>query len=422
MPGLEEYRQVYALEWNNNISVVIITLIFYEYILQFEKEVTFVWGRQWSAMTYLYLVVRYFGIVTVMICAISLGGGLFYIPEAPGLTCSADLLFTSCYGMFLFMKWGFSVYFCLAEVILIWRLYVLYNKSKLILYVLLGLFLPIVALYICVDALLWSRPSAISVQEIITPIVKYCTTFYHIGPMPAIYASIPVICFDILLVVLAITILRKHLKERKELKMKPNTYIVIIVRYHVIYFVLNLASQIFMAILWAHLSTVVLNLVLLFKDTAPLIIVPRLIISIWDTHANENCVHFQIEKGGSRIILGSSSAGRVYWQWSDHISQEMTVDGIHLWIRSGILPWTREPLVTWEKPISSATFSIRQTRKVPIACLSDANTFLMHVLEHLQTLPETFTAVAHKESQLLHSLNYVCVNVKLDLAMREISC
>ncbi|KAG2360799.1 hypothetical protein BDR07DRAFT_122964 [Suillus spraguei] len=290
MPGLEEYRQVYALEWNNNISVVIITLIFYEYILQFEKEVTFVWERQWSAMTYLYLVVRYFGIVTVIrICAI--WGGLFYIPEAPGLTCSADLLFTSCYGMFLFMKWGFSVYFCLAEVILIWRLYVLYNKSKLILYVLLGLFLPIVALYICVDALLWSRPSAISVQEIITPIVKYCTTFYHIGPMPAIYASIPVICFDILLVVLAITILRKHLKERKELKMKPNTYIVIIVRYHVIYFVLNLASQIFMAILWAHLSTVVLNLVLLFKDTAPLIIVPRLIISIWDTHANENCVH-----------------------------------------------------------------------------------------------------------------------------------
>ncbi|KAG2065658.1 hypothetical protein BDR04DRAFT_146103 [Suillus decipiens] len=277
MPGLEESLRVYALEWNNNISVAIITLISYEYMLQFEKEVTFVWERQWSAMAYLYLVVRYFGIVTVMICAI--WGGLFYIPE------------TVSYDMFLFMKWGFSVYFCLAEVILIWRLYVLYNKSKLILYVLLGLFLPTVALYIWVDAFLWSRPSAISVQEIVTPNVKYCTAFYHIGPMPAIYASIPVICFDIFLVVLAITVLRKHLKERKELKMKPNTYIVIIVRYHVIYFVLNLASQIFMAILWAHLPTVVLNLVLLFKDTAPLIIVPRLIISIWDTHANENCVH-----------------------------------------------------------------------------------------------------------------------------------
>ncbi|KAG2350494.1 hypothetical protein BDR05DRAFT_26412 [Suillus weaverae] len=194
--------------------------------------------------------------------------------------------------MFMFMQWGFSVYFCLAEVILIWRLYVLYNQSKLILYVLLGLFLPIVALYITMDTYLWSRPSAISVQEIIiTPNIKYCTPIFHIGPMPAIYASIPVICFDILLAVLAIAVLRKHLKERKELELKPNTYVLIIVRYHVIYFVLNLASQIIMAMLWAHLPTVVLYLILLYKDTAPLIIVPRLIISIWDTHANDNCVH-----------------------------------------------------------------------------------------------------------------------------------
>ncbi|KAG2360800.1 hypothetical protein BDR07DRAFT_123193 [Suillus spraguei] len=57
---------------------------------------------------------------------------------------------------------------------------------------------------------------------------------------------------------------------------------------------------------------------------------------------------FQIEKGGSRIILGSSSAGRVYWQWSDHISQEMTVDGIHLWIRSGIVrQYSRHDHVVW---------------------------------------------------------------------------
>ncbi|KAG1823118.1 hypothetical protein EV424DRAFT_1397808 [Suillus variegatus] len=73
--------------------------------------------------------------------------------------------------------------------------------------------------------------------------------------------------------------------------MKPNTYIVLIVRYHVIYFVLNLAVQIFSAVLWANLSTEVMNIILLFSDTAPFIIVPRLIISIWETHANDSCVH-----------------------------------------------------------------------------------------------------------------------------------
>jgi hypothetical protein len=109
--------------------------------------------------------------------------------------------------------------------------------------------------------------------------------------MPAVYASIPVICYDILLVVLAIVALGKHMKERKELNMKPNAYMIVIVRYHVVYFVLNLATQIFMAILWANLPTVVLGFVMMFNVTAPFIIVPRLIISIWETHANDNCVH-----------------------------------------------------------------------------------------------------------------------------------
>lgn len=271
------WKRIIVLAELRRFAVAIITLISYEYMLQFEKEVTFVWERQWSVMTYLYLVVRYFGIILGMICA--LWGGLFYMPEAP------------CYGMFVFMQWGFSAYFCLAEVILIWRLYVLY-QSKLILYILLGSFLPIVALYIAMDIFLWSRPSSLSVQEIIiTPGIKYCTAFFHMGPMPAVYASIPVICFDIFLVVLAVAVLGKHLKERKELKMKPNTYVVMIVRYHIIYFVLNLASQIFIAMLWAHLPTIVLTFILLFKDTAPLIVVPRFIISIWDTHANDNCIN-----------------------------------------------------------------------------------------------------------------------------------
>ncbi|KAG1815924.1 uncharacterized protein BJ212DRAFT_1355490 [Suillus subaureus] len=236
--------------------------------LSFEKEVMRSSSclrreRQWSVMTYLYLAVRYFGILVVI-----------------------------CYGIFLFMQWGISAYSALTKVILIWRLYALYNQSKYILYVLLGLFLPVVALYIAVDIFLWSRPSAISVQEIIiTPNIKYCGALFHIGPMPAIFASIPIICYDILLVVLAIATLWNHLKERKELCMKPNTYVVMIVRYHIIYFVMNLASQLFTAILWANLPIVVMYLILLFNDTAPFILVPRLIISIWETHANDNCVH-----------------------------------------------------------------------------------------------------------------------------------
>ncbi|KAG2149860.1 hypothetical protein BD769DRAFT_362994 [Suillus cothurnatus] len=79
-PTYKYQESFYALEWNNNISVAIITLISYEYMLQFEKEVTFVWQRQWSVMSYLYLVVRYFGIFLAMIAA--MWGGLIYMSEA----------------------------------------------------------------------------------------------------------------------------------------------------------------------------------------------------------------------------------------------------------------------------------------------------------------------------------------------------
>jgi hypothetical protein len=71
-----------------------------------------------------------------------------------------------------------------------------------------------------------------------TPNVNYCAVSFNTGPMIAFYTSIPIICYDIFLLGLAVAILVKHLKERKEIKMKPNVYLITIVRYHIIYFVL----------------------------------------------------------------------------------------------------------------------------------------------------------------------------------------
>lgn len=178
----------------------------------------------------------------------------------------------------------------MAEVILIWRLYALY-QSRSILYVLIGLLSIIVALSIGMDIFLYSRPKAFSVQEIVTPNVNYCTSSFNIGPMPAIYASIPIVCFDIILVVLAVVVLVKHLRERKEIQIKPNTYIVLIVRCHIIYFLLNLTNQILLTILWANIPPAAMSLSEGFIDCAPFIVAPRLIISIWDTHVNDRCTH-----------------------------------------------------------------------------------------------------------------------------------
>lgn len=195
------------------------------------------------------------------------------------------------YVLAVLLEWGFSFYFLLAEVILIWRLYALYNRSKFILYLLVGLFLVIAALSIGSDIYLYSRPEAFSVKEIVTPNVNYCTSSFNIGPMPSIYVSLPIICFDIFLVVLAVLNLVKHLRERREIQVRPNTYVILIVRCHVIYFLLNLTNEVLLTVLWANIPPAVNSLSEGFINTAPFIIAPRLIISIWDTHANEERTH-----------------------------------------------------------------------------------------------------------------------------------
>ncbi|KAG2057553.1 hypothetical protein BDR06DRAFT_183867 [Suillus hirtellus] len=266
-----------GLRWNNNVSVAAIALISYEYLLLFGKEIEYVWKRPWSFMSCLYLVVRYFGLFLAIVCAC--WGGLLYMPESVS------------YDLIVLIEWGFSVYFCFAEIILIWRLYAISNQSKLVLQVLVGLFVPIVALSIGTDIFLYSRRDVFSVKEVITPDATYCTLSFHIGPMLAIYTSIPIMCFDILLVILAVVTLVKHFMEQRSIKMRPNTYMVMIVRYHIFYFALCLTNQILLVILWANIPMPAMSLAELFNGTAPFILAPRLIISIWDTHANDECVH-----------------------------------------------------------------------------------------------------------------------------------
>ncbi|KAG0697921.1 hypothetical protein DFH29DRAFT_126249 [Suillus ampliporus] len=236
----QEAADVAGLRWNNNISVVTITLICYEYFLLLDKEIMYVWKRPWTLMSCLYLVVRYLGLCLALLWGC--WGGLLYMPASVS------------YTLVVIMEWGYSVYFCFAEVVLIWRLYALYHRSKLLLYILLGLFLPIVALLICTDIFLYSRPSVFSVKEIISPGANYCTFSFKMGPLPAIYTSIPIVCYDILLLVLAAAQFAKHLRDRRRFNARPNAYVLVIVQHHFVYFVLNLVNQIFLVVLWAQIS------------------------------------------------------------------------------------------------------------------------------------------------------------------------
>ncbi|KAG2137664.1 hypothetical protein BD769DRAFT_1637996 [Suillus cothurnatus] len=264
---MSEQSDVFGLLWNDNISVATITLISYDYLLLLDKEIQYVWKRPWSRMSILYLIVRYFGLVLALLWGFSLGGGLLYMPEsATILSC----LWNGAIPHIVVLHKHIARTEFASTVILIWRLYALYNRSKLLLRILLGLFLPIVAASIGADVFLYSRPSMFFVNEIITPDATYCTFLFRTGFRPATYWSIPMISFDVLLVILAAAKLGNHIKERKELRMRPNSSISMIVRLHII---------------------PVTNIAELFNSVVPYILAPRLTISIWDTHAYDKCVY-----------------------------------------------------------------------------------------------------------------------------------
>ncbi|KAG1782442.1 hypothetical protein EV702DRAFT_382249 [Suillus placidus] len=86
---------------------------------------------------------------------------------------------------------------------------------------------------------IFHRPNVFPVEELITPNAKYCTFPFNMGFMPAVYTSITIVCYDVFLV-LAAAILVRHFKERRECSMRPNTYMVMVIQYHIMYFVSNL--------------------------------------------------------------------------------------------------------------------------------------------------------------------------------------
>lgn len=85
----QDIDAVVGLRWNDNISVVTITLITYDYILLLEKEIKYVWKRPWTPMSCLYLVVRYLGLVLALLWGC--WGGLLYMPESPYVSISIEI-------------------------------------------------------------------------------------------------------------------------------------------------------------------------------------------------------------------------------------------------------------------------------------------------------------------------------------------
>ncbi|KAF8553838.1 hypothetical protein OG21DRAFT_1485100 [Imleria badia] len=50
------------LQMNDYASLVMITLVTYDYVLSFSKEVDYVWNRTWTWVSMMFVLVRYIGL------------------------------------------------------------------------------------------------------------------------------------------------------------------------------------------------------------------------------------------------------------------------------------------------------------------------------------------------------------------------
>ncbi|KAL5498436.1 hypothetical protein ACEPAH_2578 [Sanghuangporus vaninii] len=114
------------------INIILATFHFYYAALHLGEEVEYIWSKSWTAGKVLYLLTRYLGSI-FLLCLIA--GVRNYAWNDTGLELddrSVNGFFTTCLNGELFAGLG-PMIILLAEVILMMRVYALYEKSKFLL-------------------------------------------------------------------------------------------------------------------------------------------------------------------------------------------------------------------------------------------------------------------------------------------------
>ncbi|KAG1720722.1 uncharacterized protein EDB91DRAFT_323910 [Suillus paluster] len=100
----------------------------YDFVLTFGQEVELVWRQRWSLMTVLYLGVRYLGILYAVTNMLT---GVPTIPMTDAVSIT----------VFLAMEWTNIVVFAMTGVIMMTRLYAMYQRSRTVLILLIVILL-----------------------------------------------------------------------------------------------------------------------------------------------------------------------------------------------------------------------------------------------------------------------------------------
>ncbi|KAF8126814.1 hypothetical protein EV363DRAFT_1418714 [Boletus edulis] len=241
-----------SLQLNDYTSLVIVIAVSYDYCLTFAKEVTYIWKGRWTWVSALYLLTRYVGYLSVVTAALL--GSSFISGPAKVRT-----------RMYLLGVCAYTIFWTAADMVMILRVYVMYDCSKIILSVILVIYIAeVVTLFIrCgID----SNPNYLTVSILQLFDITICN-FVVLNTQVWINAS--TVFQFILGAVLCILVAAKSMRHSLQIQpgmqhWKMNRYMSLLFRDGLAYFLVERAQQ------PATISTLFHNLFVMLGDLGTL--------------------------------------------------------------------------------------------------------------------------------------------------------
>ncbi|KAG2043702.1 hypothetical protein BDR03DRAFT_942084 [Suillus americanus] len=255
--------------------------VIYDWVLTFGQEIELVWRQRWSLITVLFLSVRYLGIsYTVLMVLLS-------IPTISTTDACCFILYTAVYCIVIVVN-------VMLDMIIITRLYAMYQRSRKVLIPLVVIFLA-ASIFVAVAVPITIRN--VSGEEVILSGTYVCTLDTE-GDYLLLISITWILGFvwEVLALFLAIWIAVKHFRELRQHSAGGiiSDCFTVLMKTHVVYFasVVGLSTlglgSFFSTILvdpYSLRTQIYSGLLEIFRFVQMFVLGPRLILSVREYHA-----------------------------------------------------------------------------------------------------------------------------------------
>ncbi|KAG2129652.1 uncharacterized protein EDB93DRAFT_1256192 [Suillus bovinus] len=281
-PVIDAYR------FSSYFTLAAVVAVVYDWALTFGQEVELVWRQRWSLMTFLYLGVRYLGILSAALTVLN------SLPTI-SLTGTSTHDRHRCRIMYLVLDWINVLVFPMLWVIIITRLYAMYQGSRKILIFLIVTFLADNIFNVVVVIM---STMHISAEEYIISGTYMCPI--NLPEDVSLLGSITWILgtvWEVLVLCLAVWIAVKHFRELRRHSAGEilGDCFSVLIKTHTVYFAsfvavscfqlaINLSPTI-LADLYSLETQALVSLLQIFTAVQAYVLGPRLILGVREYHA-----------------------------------------------------------------------------------------------------------------------------------------